>query len=217
LTRLGRTSRFVIVGVAAAAVLAAAAGAAAVGLVSGRIAIFTKSVSHGTCNLTSTSVSDDSYTQEQNPNTTAGTNNVISVKSRTSQQFYAWIRFDLTACSFPTDAQVDSATLTLVPTASTSRTVAAARVTGTWAEGTITWSTSPSVSSATTATTTITSNTAKTWDVSTDVDDFVSGVATNYGWRLWDTGASSTTTTSFSSKENGTTTKRPTLTVTYAY
>jgi len=217
LTRFRRTSRLVLVGVAAAAVLAAAAGAAAVGVVSGRIAIFTKTVTHATCNLTSTSVSDDSYTQEQNANANSGTNPVISVKARANQVWYGWIRFDLTACAFPTDAQVDSATLTLVPTASSGRTVAIARVTGSWAEGTITWNNSPSVSGTTTATTTISSTAAKTWDVSTDVDDFVSGVATNYGWRLWDDGAASSTTTSFASTENGTTTNRPKLSVTYAY
>jgi hypothetical protein len=217
LTRFRRTSRFVLVGFAAAAVLAAAAGAAAVGVVSGRIAIFTKAISRGTCNLTYTGVSDDAYTSEQSVGTNNGAATVISVKSKTNQEVYGWIRFDLTACSFPTDSQVDSATLTLVPSSASGRTIAATRVTASWTESTITWSASPAVAGTATASTTISSTAAKTWDVTTDVDDFVAGAATNYGWRLTDTGTTSNTTTSFAAAESGTTTSRPKLTVTYAY
>jgi hypothetical protein len=196
-----------------AAVAAAAAGAAAVGLVSQKISIFTKSLTRVTC--TSATVSDDTYTDQFAPTSNFGTSTSLTASAKASKVQHAWIRFDLTPCSLPSGAEVDSATLTLVPTTASGRTIGAFRVTSTWSGSTLTWNTSPqpTVSASATASTAISTTAAKTWDVTLDAAAWVDGSATNFGWRMTDTGSSSNTGTTFSSSEAAS--NRPSLSITY--
>jgi hypothetical protein len=80
----------------------------------------------------------------------------------------------------------------------------------------VTWNTNPSVAGTATGTFSAATTGAKTVDVSADVADWVSGAASNFGWRLADLGASAIATSALGSSENGTTTNRPTLAITYA-
>lgn len=121
----------------------------------------------------------------------------------------------------PPTATVVSATLRLymfgAPTAT--RNYDAHRATATWAESTITWATQPAVAasaSATTATGT-TSNVWLEWTVTSDVQGFINGSLSNYGWRLKDQVESSATDhlAQFYSKEQTEVTQDPQLVVSY--
>ncbi|PIT92873.1 MAG: hypothetical protein COU08_00115 [Candidatus Harrisonbacteria bacterium CG10_big_fil_rev_8_21_14_0_10_42_17] len=91
-----------------------------------------------------------------------------------------------------------------------------------WAEGTVTWNTPGSTAgthfvSTTTETVTVTATGSYNWNVTSDVADFVSGNATNYGWRvIWSSNTSGTNKrVDFGTKENITSDNRPVLSVTY--
>jgi hypothetical protein len=90
----------------------------------------------------------------------------------------------------PSGAEVKSAKLRFVLTTAPgqSRTYVANRVSASWAEGTITWNNQPAVgvSSGNVVTGTTTGVTLE-WTVTTDVQAFASGTATNNGWRIADT------------------------------
>jgi hypothetical protein len=212
--------RSVLIAILVAGIVAAAAGAAAVGIVSQKISIFTKSLTHASCTLPGTSVSDDVYTDENAATTNTGAaTTTISLSPRTSpaRRRYGFVRFDFTACSLPANAQVDSATLAVnVSTAMAGRTITVTAATGAWTEGALTWNTNPTVAGAATGTFSANAAGAKTVDVSADVADWVSGATTNNGWRLADLGATTNVTGAVDSSENATVASRPTLTVAYA-
>jgi hypothetical protein len=215
--RFGRTTKILVVTIVAGGAIAAAAGAAAVGIVSGKIAIFSEPITHASCTIPGTGVSNDSYTQQASPNATAGTATTISISPLTNNRRYGWLMFNLAACGIPAGAQVDSATLSVrVTTAATGRTITVTEATSTWTEGAVTWNTNPSVAGTATGTFSAATTGAKTVDVSADVADWISGAASNFGWRLADLGASAVATSALGSSENGMTTNRPTLAITYA-
>jgi hyaluronate lyase len=208
--------RTILIAIVVAGILAAAAGAAAIGIVSHKISIFTKSLTHASCTVTA--VTDDVYSDEFAPttNTGAGTT-TISISPRSGRRRYGWIRFDLTTCGLPANAQVDSATLTVnVTTALAGRTITLNQATSAWTESALTWNTNPTVAGAASGTFAANATGAKTVDVSTNVADWVSGAATNYGWRLADLGATSNITGAIGSSENATAGNRPTLAIAYA-
>jgi len=210
--------RSIVISIVVAGILTAAAGATAVGLVSQKISIFTKSLTHASCTLPGTSVSDDVYTDELTPTANSGAaTTTISISPRSSRRRFGWIKFDLTACSLPANAQVDSATLTVnVTTAMTGRTITVTETTASWTEGALTWNTNPAVAGATTGAFSANATGAKTVDVSADVADWVSGAAANNGWQLADLGASTNLTGALGSSENATVGNRPTLAIAYA-
>jgi len=206
----------VIVVLVAAAVLATAAGAAVLGVTSGRIAVFSKTLTHGSCTLPGTSVSDDTYIDELNPTATNATATTLSISPRTSRRLYAFVKFSLTACGLPAGAQVDSATLSVrMSTQMSGRTISVSEVAGAWTEAALDWSPQPAVAATPTGTFSGTGTGTKTVEVGPDVADWVSGAATNTGWRLADLGASQNITGAIGSSE-GTTANRPTLTISYA-
>jgi hypothetical protein len=210
-----RFSRTALAAIVVGGILAAAAAAATVGIVSQRLAIFSNPLTHATC--TSATVSDDSYTDENSTASNFGTATTLSISSRSSKRKFAWIRFDLTPCSFPANAQVDSATLGVnVTTAGSGRTVSVSKVTATWSAGTITWANQPTASGTVTGTFSANATGAKTVDVSADAADFVDGQAPNYGWQLADLGTAANVTEAIGSVEN-TAGNRPTLTINYSY
>lgn len=100
----------------------------------------------------------------------------------------SFLRFDLSC--IPSTAEIKSASLRLVLASapSASRTYAAHRVSASWAEGSITFNNQPGVgaSSGTVATGT-TNGVTLQWTVTSDVQAFVNGSASNHGWRISDT------------------------------
>ena len=100
-----------------------------------------------------------------------------------------FVRFNLASC-LPSTAEIKSAKLrlTLSTAPGQSRTYAAHRVSASWAEGSITWNNQPAigVSSGTLATGT-TNGVILEWTVTSDVQAFTNGTATNNGWRIADT------------------------------
>jgi len=139
----------------------------------------------------------DSYVLQNNPDANGGDNQNLIVQSRNGgRNRRVFIRFDLSI--IPVGASVNTATLRLymhsAPAAA--RTYRVHRVLNNWIErgtGQITWNNQPSVagdgdpaqetSSATTGTA---DGVWVEWDVTVDVQAFVSGVAVNYGWRIAD-------------------------------
>ena len=162
----------------------------------------------------------DSYVQQNSAGTNYGDDTSLYVRSRSSgnRNWRTYVRFDLS--SLPTGATIVSATLRLnITTApSASRTYQVYRVTGNWAEGTITWANQPNVAGSPTASATIGSPTGwKEWDITSDVQAFYAGTATNYGWRIRDQTESSPTDYqgTFSSSETTGTITDPQLVVIY--
>jgi hypothetical protein len=100
----------------------------------------------------------------------------------------SFVRFDLSC--LPSTAEVKSASLRLVLSSapSQSRTYALHRVSASWAEGSITWSNQPGVgASSGTVSTGTTGGVTLQWTVTSDVQAFVAGSASNNGWRVSDT------------------------------
>jgi hypothetical protein len=101
------------------------------------------------------------------------------------------VQFDLS--SIPSGATIVSATHNLYyyswgDNDPAGRTYRCYRITSTWDESTVTWNTQPSWSATQTSQTTCPSSalTWISWDVTSDVQDFVDGTTTNYGWIVRD-------------------------------
>src|SRR5581483_5924490 len=80
----------------------------------------------GTCTLTGTAQTVDTYVDERNPTSSFGGTTTMLVGPRTSQRKWALIRFDLTSCNIPSTGGADSATLSVRITTApgSSRTIA---------------------------------------------------------------------------------------------
>jgi hypothetical protein len=150
----------------------------------------------------------------------------------------AYIRFDLTRCSpaVPATATVVSSTLRLYASAvpAACRTEDVFRVTFPWTETGINWNTQPAgwnlinqpASSARTSFITVGTpagcqNLAvgyvNGWDVTADVNAFVSGAATNYGWMIRDDveGSATARNVRYSAKNLLNLAQAPQLVITY--
>jgi hypothetical protein len=177
----------------------------------------TQTLTKGTCTLTGTTQSTDTYVDEQHTGTSYGTGTTFITEPDSGKRKYAYVRFDLSSCGLPTTGGADSATLsvriTTAPTAS--RTLTVTPVTSTWSN-TTTWSAAPTAAAAstTTFTTGTTNNVTKTVTVTVDADDFIKGNLTNWGWRIADLGSTATAYQTTFASSNATTNK-PTLTINY--
>jgi hypothetical protein len=175
-----------------------------------------------TCTLTA---SADSYVSNAlfQTNTNFGTATSVRVNPAALSTQRTFVQFDLTTCSpaIPSDALVQSASVKLTVTALTTatRTYDLRSVTGSWTETGITWNNQPTTASTITASTTVTVGTAAgvvvQWTSTSDVQSFVTGGATNLGWRLNDSaeGGLASPTLQLNSREAGS--GRPQLVVTY--
>ena len=214
------------VGVVAALVVVAGAAAAALVVTSTKLTSVTHVVSSPvTCTLTNspTKTAADAYVDETLASSNFGSAATLDVKaSLLLLRRYAFIRFDLSSCSIPAGANVQSATLSLVlvgaPTSS--RTYTLARVTAAWTESGINWNNQPAVDATPSLTFAVgtTGNVTYNLSVARDVQDFLSGAVTNNGWRIVDFDSISGTLSfagQFGSSENGTTANRPQLRITY--
>jgi hypothetical protein len=178
-----------------------------------------------TCTLTNSPAkrASDAYVDESLASSNFGSAATLNVKSSLALlRQYTFIQFNLSACSIPAGANVQSATLSLVlvsaPT--TSRTYTVSRASGAWSETKITWNDQPAVDSTPSLTFSVgtTSNVSYTLTVTRDIQDFVAGTVGNNGWRIIDSDSLLGTASfagQFASSENTTTANRPTLQITY--
>ena len=194
-----------------------------------------------TCTITATpaittAVTDTTARQGSATNNfgTVATLNVVS--SSLNQRTY--LKFDLTVCSpaIPSSATVRLATLRLYMSAvpAVCRVLDLFPVTATWGETTLTWNNQPfgtTINNPATGSRTGTFNVGTPagcqnqstgayvvgGTVTSDVSTFVAGGAMNFGWMIRDDteGSSTTRTTTFASKEQGTVAQEPQLVITY--
>jgi hypothetical protein len=146
-----------------------------------------------------------------------GTATGMDVQSSTFDK-RSLVSFSLASCSIPATASVRTATLTLFMSAApaASRTYEVRRVTATWTETGVNWSNQPAVAGSATATfATGTTTGARTASVLADVQAFVAGTQTNYGWRIGDQTEGASGSSTFSTAEHGTSSQRPKLEITY--
>jgi hypothetical protein len=212
--------------VAASLLLGSGVGVAAtLGLTSTNVTTFTivAAVPLSTCTLTP---SADSYVDQASlqQNTNYGGVTPLQVESSQSLGIVStnkrsFVTFNLTSCSIPAAAAVQSATLSvyLSQAPNQNRTWNINRVTAAWTENVITWSNQPASTSSTSVTTGTTSNVTLQATVTSNVQSFVSGSLTNNGWRFSDSVEDSATVRNgqFRSREFGTVAQRPTLVVNY--
>jgi hypothetical protein len=199
--------------------------AASLGIKSTKISTFTvvAPVPISTCSLTP---SADSYVDQATLQQGTNFGGVTPLQVESSQSLgivstnkRSFVKFDLSSCSIPAVAAVQSATLSVfLSTAPTqNRTWNIARVTAAWTEGAITWSNQPASTSTTSVTTGTTFNVTLQATVTSNVQSFVSGSLTNNGWRFSDAVEDSATVRNgqISSREFATVSQRPTLVVNY--
>lgn len=214
-----RQRRRLLIGASVAAALAgvAVAIAAAIGVTSATLGTASKTLSSTqTCNLTSSSA-NDAQTNQESASQNIGDPNLIVVVSRTGHAQEGWLYFDFSACSFPANSNVVSATLSLAAQGATSHVIGVYKVSTTWSKSSITWNNQPSPASTATATANFNNTSYKTFDVSSDVADFVDTDAANGGWMIQDTTSNSSTQNDLCGASNGSSSCRPKLTITYNY
>jgi hypothetical protein len=177
-----------------------------------------QTLTKGTCTLTGTSSTTDTYVDERFSTSSFGGGTTMLVGPRSSQRKWALVRFDLSSCGIPSTGGADSATLSVRITTApgSSRTIDVDPVLTAWS-GTSTWNDAQTFSYGSTGsfTTGTTSNVTKSVTVTGDVDDLIKNGTANYGWRLSDAGGSANLTTTFGTSQNGTAANRPQLVINY--
>ncbi len=164
--------------------------------------------------------SADAYGDEKSPGTNYGSEAVMDVGTKTGNILHSLVQFDISSIPIPTGSTVNSANLSLYLSAATttSRTHDAHRVTSSWAEGTVTFTTEPTFNATATASTVTgtTSGVWLIWDVTTDISAYIGGT-TNYGWLIKDSleGIPQTYEFSYATKEDLTSSLHPTLSITF--
>jgi hypothetical protein len=201
--------------------------AAALAITSKSLTIHTaaSTVPISTCTVTPAA---DSYVHVVSGGSNFGTQTTLHVRSAVTLGLLAddkrsFLRFNVSSCSIPTNARVESATMTLFMSTppSASRTYELHRATATWGETTVTWNNQPAVAALATASvaTGTTANVTRQWNVLADVRTFVDGTVTNNGWRIKDQVEGGLLGNSyegrFNSREHATASQRPTLVITY--
>jgi hypothetical protein len=199
--------------------------AASLGITSGDLTTSTilATVPLSTCTLTP---SADSYVDQATLQQGSNFGGVTTLQVESSQTLAlvstnkrSFVKFDLSSCSIPAAAAVQSATLSayLSTAPNQNRTWNIGRVTGAWTEGGVTWSNQPASTNSTSVSTGTTSNVTLQATVTSDVQSFVSGSLTNNGWRFSDSveNSSSVRNGQFRSREFATASQRPSLVINY--
>lgn len=166
----------------------------------------------------------DSYVSEVSPNSNYGGSGKLQVRSKNCsnplENKRTFIKFDF---HFPEGTVINSAVLKLYmkDAPSKSRTYELKKVLESWKErdpNGIDWNNQPSVGDLTDSVATGDSNPKwLEWDVTRDVQKFVDGTYSNYGWRINDSIESEHTgfQGKFYSRESNDTDKRPILEITF--
>jgi hypothetical protein len=165
----------------------------------------------------------DSYANKLLAGSNFGTGTTLLVSPDLTTTERAFLRFDLTTCSpaISAGAIVQSASLKLTVALLTTaaRTIELRSVLASWTEAGLTWTNQPSAAGSATSSATVPAATIAgavvTWTATSDVQAFVSGAATNVGWRLGDSveGVVAGPILTLNSKEAAS--GRPQLVVTY--
>jgi hypothetical protein len=179
----------------------------------------------------------DAYVNQNAANTNNGTGNFVDVQTGSGQNRRTYVRFDLAVCApaIPSTATVKLATVRLyatqVPTACHTYDIFDAA--STWSETGITWNNQPfgttlNNPASGTRTDAITiggapcQNTAtgayvNGWTVTVDVQRFVAGTQTNFGWMIRDDAenVAPTDNARFATRELGNVSRVPQLTVSW--
>jgi hypothetical protein len=194
------------------------------------------------CVLTASSsisaVAVDTQVREASATSNFGGSSSAHVTSSAGANRRSYLRFDLTKCSpaVPSTATVRVATLRLyvnnLPTACETNDIF--RVTASWTEMGLTWNTQPfgtslnnppqaqrtgSLNVGTTPCQNTTLNAyVSGWNVTTDVQAFVGGTATNFGWMIRDDveAASAIRATTYATRDSNPLNQSPQLVVTYS-
>jgi hypothetical protein len=188
--------------------------AASLGVGSNKLFAWNQTLTKGTCNQTSTTA-DDTYVQQALPTSTAGgTATTLTISPVTATQDYAFIRFNLSGCSIPTTGGADSAVLTVNVRTAGADTISLFPVTSSWSSSTLTWNGVSGLTIGSTATGTFSASTtgSKTVTVTADVDNAIKA-GNLWGWELRAT--SGTASVAIGAAENGTSTNRPSMTLSY--
>jgi hypothetical protein len=178
-----------------------------------------QTLAKGTCTLSGTSATTDTYVDEQSATSSFGGATTLSVGPKTNKRTWAFLRFDLSSCNIPSTGGADSATLTLRITTApgSNRTLDVTSVGSSWS-GSSTWNGVQALAYGSTLasfSTGTSSNVTKTVTVTADVDAQIKNGGTGYGWRISEAGSSANVTTIFGAAENGTASNRPVLTIDY--
>jgi hypothetical protein len=187
--------------------------ASTLGVSSQPLAAAERKVSHGSCTL---NPSADSFTDESHDTSNYGSLPALSVSGTKKARHYAFVRFDLAACSFPSGYAVDDAKLTLsvVSAPSSTRTLNLWRAGGSWSESAIRWSNQPSSGASVTSASIGPGDATTSFWVTADVIAYLGGPTDN-GWQVTDANSTnSSISANYSSDEGGT---RPVLLIDYAY
>lgn len=153
--------------------------------------------------------------------TAQGTATTLRVRSLAILNYRTYVRFDIASCSIPAVARLKTGGFKLVITTApaSSRTYDVHRVTAAWTEAGLTSIAQPATVATATASvaTGTTAGITLTVDVMSDVSSYVTGAATNNGWRVKDRteDALASVETQFGSRENATVALRPSLLITY--
>ncbi len=216
--------RMLLLVAAVSALVATGVGfAAALAITPKRLTVYSGAAAPGVTTCTLPAPTADTYSDDAvlSAGTNFGTATTLHVRSEALANKRTYIRFDLSSCSIPAGARVETARMKLfLSTApSESRTYEAQPVTAAWTETGLTGDNQPAVSTSVTASaaTGTTSNVTLEWNVLADVNAFVAGTATNHGWRIDDSaeGALLAVEGRFSSREHATASERPSLVITY--
>jgi len=173
-------------------------------------------VQNASATSTTVTTKKDAYVDEAHPSTNYGSNVYLEVCPETANQLISFVEFDVSPYQCIT---VTHATLKLyahdTSEAVSDRTYRIQAVTGAWTEGGVTWNNQPSVGSDYVEKLCPNSTDGLGW-WSVDVTSlYTSGLV--IGFRIMDSGGSSTAFTNFVSYDNGTSTYYPRLEVTYTY
>jgi hypothetical protein len=194
-----------------------------------------------TCVITATPATTateiDATVKQGSPTTNSGTATTVTVQSGSGANNRLYLQLSLGTCSpaIPASATVRLATLRLYVSARSAlcRTLDIFPVTASWAETTITWNLQPfgtTLNNPPTASRTASFNVgnvagcqnlalgyATGSTVTADVQRYVAGSATNFGWMIRDDteGSATTYTETFSAKELGTPAQEPQLVISY--
>lgn len=180
-----------------------------------------QTLTKGTCTLTGTTQSTDTYVNNTSVNSNFGTATTMLVRPNATNQQWSFVAFDLSSCAIPTTGGADSATLklTITSTPNTSRTLTVSPVLTAWSETGLTWTIAQTLSygSATTTFATGTTNNATlSIPVTVDVDALIKNTSASFGWRVTDGGSQATGDTStFATSENNNAGRRPQLVINY--
>jgi hypothetical protein len=213
-----RPARLRTLVVVAALVTGAATGAAAAAGLTVRADRATITSVAATMRVSNCSVvaSADATVEQALPTTNAN-GPTLGVRSALGDS-RSFVRFDLSSCALPVNADVQTATLTLltVNLPGVGRTHVLHRVTGAWTETGVTWNTQPPVAATATGSLTTSALLSRSFDVTDDLRLFATGAASNLGWRISDPDpADGSVIAAYASRDAALQTSRPTLAISW--